>query len=205
MIKRGRMRLAMLACVAGVALAPVAHAQTAEADALGREIAQRVLTALPLEELVAGNMSATTMFKDVPQRPEWSTYMADAAKEEFNADLPQFAALMGHEIAKQMTIAELRAGIELFRGPAGDSMARVMAASARKEPGVSPSPELEGAYRHVLAQPDGKTFLSKMSQMERLLEPVTSDAIVILVPGMMRRFGEKAEAGERARRQIQAH
>jgi hypothetical protein len=73
------------------------------------------------------------------------------------------------------------------------------AAEGGPEPAGRPSRETE----RLAATSAGRSFLTKLTRIEERLEPLQDEFAVELVPGAFRRFADKAEAGEAARRQGQ--
>lgn len=186
--------------VAGV-LAHPAWAQSDESRQLGREIARKVMAAVPTDAVVQGaSGSLGFLTRDFPQRPEWKGFFVDAVAAEFDADRPVVEEILGDSIARSMTPEELRAGVVIFRGAAGDEVSRMIGASLRHETPPPPSKELEAAYRRLSSDPAGRGFADKLGHVDKLMKDATSDVVVVLLPGVMRRFGETAEAAERARR-----
>lgn len=203
MTKFNRGWIVALAWLAAGMAAHPAWAQSDESRQLSREIVHKVLSAIPsdgLADSAAGGLNF--LASDFPQRPEWKGFFAQALVEEFDADRPLIEQIVGDTIAQQVTAEELQAGIVMFRGAAGDDLARIVAATVRRQKAPPPGPELDAAYRQLRSDPAGRRFADKLGQMDKLLKGATGDVVVALIPGVMRRFGEKAEAGERARRGV---
>jgi hypothetical protein len=203
MTKFNRSWIVTLAWLAAGMAAHPAWAQSDESRQLSREIAHKVLSAIPSEGLAeSASGSLNFLATDFPQRPEWKGFFAQAMVEEFDADRPLIEQIVGDTIAQQVTVEELRAGIVMFRGAAGDDVARIIAATVRHQKAPPPGPEMDTAYRQLAADPAGRRFADKLGQVDKLLKGATSDVVVALIPGVMRRFGEKAEVAERARRGV---
>jgi hypothetical protein len=186
--------------VVGVFAHP-AWAQSEEGRQLSREIAHKVLSAVPADTLVQGASGGLGFLsRDFPQRPEWKGFFVDALTEEFDADRPVIEDILGDVVAKAVTVEELRAGVVMFRGAAGDNIAAIISATVRHEKPPAPGRELEDAYRKLAADPAGRGFTDKLEHVDKLIQSATSDVVLALLPGVMRRFGEKAEVAERARR-----
>ena len=186
----------ILAAMAMLAAAPAAHAQSAEQKALGRQVAQAVFRALSLDDLITKAMQddAGAAFADVKSRPEWGGYMVEAMKEEVQHDLPAFEALLGDSFARALTVEELRAGAALLTDPSMQAAIRAYADGG--EPTVLPSPEAERLARSRA----GRAFLRKLENIDEIVDPLEDEFVAELLPGAFRRFADKVEAGEKARK-----
>lgn len=203
MSKFNRSWIVILAWLAAGLAAHPAWAQSDESRQLSREIAHKVLSAIPSDGLAeSASASLNFLATDFPQRPEWKGFFIEALVEEFDADRPLIEQIVGDAIAQQVTVEELRVGIVMFRGAAGDDVARIIGATIRHQKAPQPGPEMDTAVRQLAADPAGRRFADKLGQMDKLLKGTTNDVVVALIPGMMRRFGEKAEVAERARRGV---
>jgi hypothetical protein len=64
--------------------------------------------------------------------------------------------------------------------------------------------EVEGepsrAVRRALSSREGATFLEKLEKIDQHLEPLQDEFAADLLPGTLRRFADKIDAGEAARR-----
>jgi hypothetical protein len=169
-----------------------AWAQSAEAEALGVEVSHSMFEALSLDAIIAKSArdGAGDVFKDIKSRPEWSQYMVEAFQEEVRHDLPVFERILGKVLAREMSVEELKAGVALLKDP---SLRATMAAASSGGP--RPDRVSKDAER-ILRTPAGSGFLAKMGDFEKMMEPAFNEFLVELLPGTMRRFGEKAEAGE---------
>ena len=94
------------------------HTQTAEAEALGVQVARTIFQAISFDKLIAKELGgASDAFADIKSRPEWSGYLIQAMQEEVRHDLPKFETMFGRALAKDMTVDELRAGATLLADP----------------------------------------------------------------------------------------
>ena len=85
------------------------HTQTAEAEALGVQVARTIFQAISFDKLIAKELGgASDAFADIKSRPEWSGYLIQAMQEEVRHDLPKFETMFGRALAKDMTVDELR-------------------------------------------------------------------------------------------------
>ena len=193
------MRRTVTAVAAGLALLAAsggsAFAQSAEAHALGLKVSQATFRALPLEALIskATESGAKDAFSEVKSRPEWAGYLADALAEELKHDMPTVERLVGTALARSLTIEELRAGVTIMEDP---GMQKAIAASAAgKTPAVNPSPSAERA----LGTAAGRSFLEKMEGIDKIMAPLLDEFLIELMPGALRRFADKIDAGEARR------
>jgi len=195
------MRQTVFAAAVGLTLllgAP-AQAQTGEAEVLGVRVARTIFQAISFDKLIAKELGGTTdAFGDIKSRPEWNGYLVEAMQEEVRHDLPLFETMFGRVLAKDMTVEELRAGAALLADPALQAMIK-QAAEGGPEPAGRPSRETE----RLATTGPGRSFLAKLTKIEERLEPLQDEFAVELVPGAFRRFADKAEAGEAARRRGQ--
>jgi hypothetical protein len=190
-----------LAWLAAGVFAHPAWAQSDDGRQLGREIAHKVMSAVSTDAMVqSASGSLGFLARDFPQRPEWKGFFLDALVQEFDADRPLIEEILGDGIAKTMTAEELRAGVVMFRGAAGDEVSQMIGANLRHETPPPPTKDLAAAYRKLASDPAGRSFAQKLGQADKLMKELTPDVVVALLPGIMRRFGERAEAAERARR-----
>jgi len=185
--------LAMLAMTAGSAFA-----QSAEAEALGLQVARSMFQAMSLDDIIAreAQSDAGGAFKDVKSRPEWSDYLIQALQEEVRHDMPAIERMFGRALAKDMTVEELRAGATLLQDPT--MQAALAAGAAGKEPAMRPSRAVE----RILSTAAGRSFLQKMENIDKIMDPLLDEFIVELMPGALRRFADKADAGEAARDRV---
>lgn len=178
-------------------LAAPANAQTPEQRELGLQVAHLMFDALALDRLVTKELEgeADKMFADIPSRPEWGRLMVDAMREEVEHDLPAFERLFGDSLAGSLSVDELKAGVALMSEPS--MRAALMAYSAGGEPTAKPSREAE----RLASSRAGRAFLKKLETLDTLMKPLEDEMLAELMPGAFRRFADKVEAGEIARKQ----
>ena len=56
------------------------------------------------------------------------------------------------------------------------------------------------ATEDLLATPAGQSFAAKLQTINTVLDPVQIQVMATVMPGVMKRFGDKAEAAEVAKR-----
>lgn len=188
----------MLGAVAALVLAsaPTAHAQSSAPSELGVRAAELMLQAMDFRALILKEMSGDVkqFVSDVPSRPEWGGYLLDAMAEEVEQDLPAFAVLLGDVLAKQLTPDELKVGVQILSDPTMQAAMRT--ASSGVEPAEQPSRELE----RLASSRSGRSFLKKLEGMEAFIEPLQDEFVAELLPGAFRRFADKVDAAEQARK-----
>jgi hypothetical protein len=177
-----------------------AAAQTPEAEALGAKVAQLLFDSIALDKAVVAQVQ-TSLGKNgvgIKSRPEWDRYFGEAMVEEIRHDLPQLERALGHALAQELTEAQLKSGVAIMSDPAVQQMMAAGAAKTRG-PKASASPETE----REVQTPDGKAFLAVPDKLDKLIDPLTDDFEVELMPGFFHRLADKMDAGEAAHRPIQ--
>lgn len=188
---------------AGAALCIVFAGAPAHAGdpALGKRVISAVLTAPGVEDgfakaITEGVASGLGANSDFP--PEWNPLFVEAAREEALAKKEVFATVLGALLARNMTDEELQAGVALME----NAYTRT-AIAASLSGGKAKLPEPTAAERReldkLMKSKGMQGFTSKMQVLGRLDAQTKTDLIRALAPGMLRRFGEKAEAFEAAR------
>lgn len=191
----GRIIAAMVAGIILVTSPGAAMAQSAEQEALGLQVAQVMFKALSLEDLIAKEAQGDTsdIFAEVKSRPEWKAYLVSALQEELRHDMPAIERMFGRAIARDMSVEELKVGLALLNETEIQEVFR--AGAEGREPTGRPSRKVE----RMAATPAARSFLAKLGSLDKTLDPLIEDFLIELMPGTMRRFADKAEAGEAAR------
>jgi hypothetical protein len=186
-----------MALVVGLFAAQPALAQsTAERDRLALEVSHLLFNAVDLKTVimkVSQDNGALSEFSSI--RPEWGDLFRDAVIEEMDHDLPAMERIMAGAFVKVFTVEELQVGVKILGDPAFKA---AMAAGARGEavpPSLKPSRELE----RLINSRAGTRFLEKVEHFDDMMESVKGDLMGELIPGVFRRFAEKAEAAEARR------
>jgi hypothetical protein len=104
--------------------------------------------------------------------------------------------MMGHALAQNMSPDELRAGVAIIADPATQTM--IAAGAAGDEDKATP--KLARETERIAATPPGRRFLDKFAKLDSYLTPIQDDLVAELLPGAFRRFADKVEAGEAARK-----
>jgi hypothetical protein len=181
-----------LALMIAAAAPQAALAQSPEAEALGRQVAHSIFQAVSLEGLVAAAAKEMGAFDEIKSRPNWSRYLLEAMREEFEHDMPAIEGLIGHTLAREMTVDELKAGLIIMSDPAVQRA--IKAESEGTKTAEEPVPQR--AAERAMGSAAGRSFLRKFEGFEKLLEPTQDDLIAEIIPGAFRRFADKVEADE---------
>ncbi len=195
-----------------------ATAPVSESELLGRRLAHGFLQDMgelkPMLDLVMA-MGESEMKKQASAKGGvgekayarfgvWFKLAGDAAWEEFEHDRPAFEVIIGRFMAKRFTETELRAAVELFDGPYGKEIRTSMMGSIASHNAGAPTltPAAGKAMSRFANSEAGSSFLAKMKDLDKdpAFEDAAFDAVAEWMPGVMRRWGEKAEAAEEARK-----
>ena len=179
--------------------APAAvEAQTADRrQELATEFIRTMFEGGVFQQAMARELPAITAgFAETPGfRPEWKSLFEQAFLEELDHDLPKLHALFGRSLAAAMSQAELEAGLALLKTSGGQAMLRPSATGDR--PTLTPAQERE--LQRALRSAEARRFASKLSGVEIGGDADKAALMTELLPGVLRRFGEKAEALEARR------
>jgi hypothetical protein len=174
---------------------PAASAEAATA------LAHELLRAINFERLLLASTDGfEKSFADFKARPDWAGMMREACIEEFRVQQPTLERLMGEHMARMFTAEEIRAGAELFAGPAGDEFRAAIDAAAQKKPPPPMSKAAQAAIQKILARPEGRGFFDKLSRFDQITDGVEEDFMAAYLPAVLIRFGQKAQAAEAARK-----
>jgi hypothetical protein len=201
---------AALAVAAGLlAGAPPASADvsaqappSAEQVRLGMLFFDQMMSATDFNALVAKGITSNLAGPDgelMKIEPKWRDFVVEAMSEEMKADHAAIVTVMGRAFARNFTADELKVGIAVFRDPV---MPKVMDAIMAGRP--APAGEnLQTTTLQAMTTPAGQSFLKKFSNIGPVMDGAKSDLGRVLLPGFFQRFGDKAMAFERQRRQAE--
>lgn len=191
----------VLAAQPAAAAAPAARPAATVAtpipqSSMGDQLAGLILDYIPFEaEVMKGIKQEGNSMVANGGRREWIQMIGDAAVEEFAHDRPVIIGIFGQAFDDHFTLEELRTGLVLFKDPAMQEY--IKAGVEGREPAkLTPTRATEKAANSAA----GRSFLEKLDKLDTLLEGVQDDIIGELLPGMFRRFADKAEAFEAARK-----
>jgi|GEM_PF-6147386 len=179
-----------------VATATPAWAQPEERDRLSAEIVSSMFAVMDLKAAIVKGVEASGDIESFAVRPEWTGMLKDAMIEEVEHDMPAIQAIFSRGFAEGYTVEELRAGAVMLRDPA------VLAAFKAGAEGKTAPRTLrigKDAQRAVDSKA-GKSFFAKSDQIEVVFKNSEADLLGEIIPGTFRRFADKAEAAEVARR-----
>lgn len=186
----------IIAALAGLALPTAGWAQTPEAEALGVQVAHSMFQAIAFDALIAKEMKgASDAFADIKSRPEWGGMLEAAMSEEIRHDMPEFERLLGHVLAQNMSVDELKAGAAIMSDPATQAIIAASSTGATK-----PAPDLKRENARIANSAAGRGFLRKFEKLETYMAPIQDDMVAEIMPGAFHRFADKMEAGEAARK-----
>jgi hypothetical protein len=175
-------------------------APSAESDRLGVEMAHILMGGVDYKAILSQNIGELDQtFGQIKGRPEWADLFKQAFLEEVDQDRPAFDRIIGLAFAQYFTLDELRAGTAFLRGPGGAALAQIVADSSAGKPPGTLSPDVQREMTEAAQTPAGRSFFEKFGQIGPVMDKVQPDFVAAFLPGVFRRFGEKAEADEAAR------
>lgn len=197
--KHGGLRGLALAvfAMAAFSIATPIRAQDSESQRLAADIVGSMFEVMDFRGLIVKGMAENSGELDgLNVRPEWPEMLKNAMLEEVDHDLPAIKAIFSRRFAAAFTVEELRAGSVMMRDPA---LQAVMAAGAAGKPApkgirLGRDAERAGASRA------GRSFLDKAGKVDVLFADAEPEFLAEVLPGTFRRFADKAEAAEIARR-----
>jgi hypothetical protein len=128
-------------------------------------------------------------------RPDWAPTFKAAIAEELDHDMPVIDSMIGQALGRTFTDDELKVGLKIVSDP---NLRAIYAAAQNGAP--VPEVQIAKATEDALATPAGQSFAAKLQTINDALAPLLIDVTATLVPGTLRRFGEKADAAEIAHR-----
>jgi hypothetical protein len=188
------MKRALLPFLAALALvaAPAARAAPAAATPLQMEMAGKMLDFIDFKTQVQLGMEGSTLPQSLlGTRPEWDALFKAAIGEEVDHDMPVIDSIIGQALGKTFSDDELKVGLKVMADP---NLRTIYIAAQRG--GRPPDVQIAKATEDALATPAGQTFAGKLQTINDTLQPLLVEVTATVVPGALRRFGEKAEAVE---------
>jgi hypothetical protein len=188
-----RLLLPLAAAVALAASAPaLAQAPRAAATPLQAQLAAKLLDFIDYKAGVRARMTGSTLPPElVAVRPEWEGLWKQAMGEELDHDMPTIESMVGQALVKTFTDDEMKAGLQIVADPALKAI--YLAAQARAQP---PQVTVSKATDDLMNTPSGASFVSKLQKIDDVMDPVQIQVMATVMPGVMKRFGEKADAAE---------
>jgi hypothetical protein len=169
-----------------------AASASAEAEALGVQIAHLLFAAMDMKALFMQEMRTSGDMDDFAKvRPNWPRFMAEATAEELDAKMPRIESLVGHAMAGYFTVEEMRAGVVILGDP---EMQRYIRRRSADDSESLNTKALAPATRKTIRSGVGQAFLEKFGEIDTALDPVTGELGALIIPGVFRRFADKADA-----------
>jgi hypothetical protein len=188
-----RLILPLAALLAVSAAAPaLAQAQRPAAQPIQAQLAARLLDFIDYKAGVRARMTGSTL---PPQllaiRPQWEGLWKQAMAEELDHDMPTIESMVGQALVKTFTDDEMKAGMQIVSDPALKAI--YLAAQNGAQP---PSVTVAKATDDLMNTPSGSSFVNKLQKIDDVMDPVQLEVMATVMPGVMKRFGEKADAAE---------
>jgi len=183
--------LPALLVLAALAIAPAAHAAPA-ATPLQLQMADKMLEFIDFKAEVQKGMETSTLPDAVlDTRPDWRPILKTAIAEELEHDMPVIDSMVGKVLGETFTDDELRIGLKIVSDP----NLRIIYLAAQNG-GRPPEVEIAKATEDALSSPAGQAFANKLQTVNTVFQPLVVEVTATLIPGVLRRFGEKTEAEE---------
>jgi hypothetical protein len=187
-----RLLLSLAAAAALAAATPaLAQAQRA-ATPLQAQLAAKLLDFIDYKAGVRARMTGSTL---PPQllaiRPEWEGLWRQAMTEELDHDMPTIESMVGQALVNTFTDDEMKAGLQIVADPALKAI--YLAAQNGAQP---PQVTVAKATDDLMNTPTGSSFVAKLQKIDDVMDPVQLQVMATVMPGVMKRFGEKADSAE---------
>ena len=190
-----RRAIPLACCAAALALAAPAFAAPA-ASPLQIQMAEKMLDFIGFKTQVQLSMENGTLpLSLLDTRPDWTPMFKAAIAEELDHDMPVIDSMIGQTLGKTFTDDELKVGLTIVSDP---NLRAIYTAAQNGAP--VPDVQIAKTTEAALATPAGQSFASKLQTINDALAPLLVDVTATLVPGTLRRFGDKADAAEIAHR-----
>lgn len=183
-----------LAASPGAKAAPVA-------TPLQSQMAEKMLDFIGFKTQVQLNMETGTLPQSLlDTRPDWRPIFKTAIAEELDHDMPVIDSMVGGALGQIFTDDELKVGLKIVSDP----NLRALYTAAQTGAPV-PDVQIAKPTEDALATPAGQAFANKLQTINDALAPLLVEVTATLVPGTLRRFGEKADAAETAHRAAEGY
>jgi cytochrome c5 len=182
----------------GLALAatPPAKAPVSASAKPELQLAAKLLDFIEYRNAVRRGMEGSTLPAElVAVRPDWTPMFKTAMDEELDRDMPVIESMLASGLRKTFSDDEMKAGLQIV---SDKSLKAIYMAAQNGAP--EPAVEVSKTTEDLLATPAGQSFAAKLQTINTVLDPVQIEVMATVMPGVMRRFGEKAEAAEVAKR-----
>ncbi len=170
----------------------LAQAPRAAATPLQAQLAAKLLDFIDYKAGVRARMTGSSLPPElVTVRPEWEGLWKQAMAEELDHDMPTVESMVGQALAKTFTDDEIKAGLQIVADPALKAI--YLAAQSGAQP---PQVTVAKATDDLMNTPAGSSFVTKLQKIGDVMDPVQLQVMATVMPGVMKRFGEKADAAE---------
>jgi hypothetical protein len=185
--------LSSLAAILALAASDPALAQAPRAATpLQAQLAAKLLDFIDYKAGVRARMTGSTLPPElVAVRPEWTGLWRLAMAEELDHDMPTIESMVGQALVKTFTDDEMKAGMQIVADPALKAI--YLAAQSGAQP---PQVTVAKATDDLMNTPTGSSFVTKLQKIGDVMDPVQLEVMATVMPGVMKRFGEKADAAE---------
>jgi hypothetical protein len=183
-----------LAAVLALAASAPALAQTPRAGAtpVQTQLAAKLLDFIDYKAGVRARMTGSNLPPElVAVRPEWEGLWKQAMAEELDHDMPTIESMVGQALVKTFTDDEMKVGMQIVADPALKAI--YLAAQSGAQP---PQVTVAKATDDLMNTPAGSSFVNKLQKIDDVMDPVQLQVMATVMPGAMKRFGEKAEGAE---------
>jgi hypothetical protein len=183
--------LIVLAPAAAQAAATPAPSAAA-GGSLQAQLAARLLDFIDYKAGVRARMTGSNLPPElVAVRPEWEGLWKQAMAEELDHDMPTIESMVGQALVKTFSDDEMKAGLQIIADP-GLKAIYLAAQNGARPPAVT----VAKATDDLMNTPTGSAFVNKLQKIDEVMNPVQLEVMATVMPGVMKRFGEKADAAE---------
>jgi hypothetical protein len=111
--------------------------------------------------------------------------------EELDHDMPTIESMVGQALVNTFSDDEMKAGLQIVADPALKAI--YLAAQNGAQP---PQVTVAKSTDDLMNTPTGSSFVTKLQKIDDVMDPVQLQVMATVMPGVMKRFGEKADAAE---------
>jgi hypothetical protein len=175
-----------------LAPAAVRAATTPAAGPAQTQLAAKLLDFIDYKAGVRARMTGSNLPPElVALRPDWETLWKQSMAEELDHDMPTIESMVGRALVKTFSDEEMKAGLQIISDP-GLKAIYLAAQNGAKPPDAT----LAKATDDLMNTPAGSGFVAKLQKIDDVMAPVQLEVMATVMPGVMKRFGEKADAAE---------
>jgi len=191
-----RRHLLVLAALAALAASPALAQAPRASTPLQTQLAAKLLDFIDYKAGVRSRMSGSTLPPEIlAVRPDWDGMWKQAMGEELDHDMPVIESMVGQGLVKTFTDDEMKVGLQIVSDPALKAV--YLAAQNGVRP---PDVTVAKATDDLMNTPSGSSFVTKLQKIDDVMAPIQLEVMATVMPGVMKRFGEKADAAEVSKR-----